>query len=101
MFPGFNCALVIKWKNTPVLWVRRNCVFLQAIQTAMQTKLTEILYSLRRNKKEFKINCIIPLNFLWALDNMAPFRKKKKNEICTCKTLFLFWPPGKFWATFR
>ena len=76
MFPGFNCALVIKWKNPPVLWGRRNCVFLQAIQTTMQIKLTEILYSLRRNKKEFKINCIIPLSFLWALDNMAPFRKK-------------------------
>ncbi|XP_031232583.1 rho GTPase-activating protein 20-like isoform X3 [Mastomys coucha] len=49
------------------------------------------------NKKWFKIKCIIPLNFLWVVDNVAPFRK---NEMCTCKTLFLLWPNGKFWATF-
>ena len=52
-----------------------------------------------RNKREFKIKCIIPLHLLWVVvDDVA---QRRKNEICTCKTLYLHCPNGHFWATFR
>ncbi|GAB1303367.1 Predicted gene 1527 [Apodemus speciosus] len=50
------------------------------------------------NKKKFKIKYIIPLNNLWAVDNVELVRK---NETCPCKNLFLFWPDGNFLASFR
>ncbi|NP_001028651.1 uncharacterized protein LOC385263 isoform X2 [Mus musculus] len=51
------------------------------------------------NKREFKIKCIIPLHLLWVVvDDVA---QRRKNEICTCKTLYLHCPNGHFWATFR
>ncbi|GAB1287383.1 Predicted gene 1527 [Apodemus speciosus] len=49
------------------------------------------------NKKKFKIKYIIPLNNLWAIDNVELVRK---NETCPCKNLFLFWPDGNFWPPF-
>lgn len=49
---------------------RKKCVFLQAIPTTMQIKLTEIFVSLPRKKKRFKIKCIIPVNVLCAVDDV-------------------------------
>ncbi|GAB1303356.1 Predicted gene 1527 [Apodemus speciosus] len=53
---------------------------------------------LNLNKKKFKIKCIIPLNNLWAGDNVE---KVRKTETSPCKKLFLFWPDGNFLASFR
>ncbi|GAB1303365.1 Predicted gene 1527 [Apodemus speciosus] len=50
------------------------------------------------NKKRFKIKCILPLNNLWAVDNVELV---KKNQTCPCKNIFLFWPDGNFLASFR
>lgn len=80
-----------------MLWGRKNWVFLQAIPTTMQIKLTEIIVSLSRNKNRFKIKYIIPLNYLCAVDDEDLGKEKEK---CTCKTIYLFWPTGNFLATF-
>ncbi|XP_052025515.1 rho GTPase-activating protein 20-like, partial [Apodemus sylvaticus] len=57
-----------------------------------------LVVSSNLNKKKFKIKLIIPLNNLWAVDNVELVRK---NEFSLCKNLFLFWPDGSFLASFR
>ncbi|XP_052036944.1 rho GTPase-activating protein 20-like [Apodemus sylvaticus] len=57
-----------------------------------------LVVSSNLNKKKFKIKFIIPLNNLWAVDNVELVRK---NEFSLCKNLFLFWPDGNFLASFR
>ncbi|GAB1287486.1 Predicted gene 1527 [Apodemus speciosus] len=52
-------------------------------------------------KRKFKIKYIIPLNYLCAVDDVDVVNLVRINEICTCKTLALFWPTGNFLATFR
>nr|XP_034343616.1 uncharacterized protein LOC117696759 [Arvicanthis niloticus] len=49
-------------------------------------------------KKKFKIKCIIPLNNLWAVDDVILYRG---NKNCSSKTLFLLRPTENFFATFR
>ncbi|XP_052036946.1 rho GTPase-activating protein 20-like [Apodemus sylvaticus] len=51
-------------------------------------------------KRKFKIKHIIPLQYLCAVDNMDIINLVRINEICTCRTLALFWPTGMFLATF-
>lgn len=67
----------------------------------MQIKVTEIFVSLSRKKRKVKIKYIIPLNYLCAMDDVDIVNLVRINEICTCKTLALFWPTGSFLATFR
>lgn len=64
----------------------------------LSIKLTEIFDSLSRNKKKFKIKCIISLYYLRVLDDVDLV---ENNTACTCKTLDLFWPTGNVVATFR
>lgn len=98
IYPGLDCAWVVKQRSPPLPWGKKNWVFLQVIPTTMQTKLTEILDSLPRRKKRFKIKCIIPLKHLWVLDD---FYLLGKGKMCTCKTLYLYWPTGNCIAKFR
>nr|XP_034357384.1 rho GTPase-activating protein 20-like [Arvicanthis niloticus] len=56
-----------------------------------------LVVSSNLKKKKFKIKCIIPLKNLWAVDDVI-FYRGNKNYSST--TLYLFWPDGKFFATF-
>uniref|UniRef100_UPI00402BF1B3 rho GTPase-activating protein 20-like n=1 Tax=Arvicanthis niloticus TaxID=61156 RepID=UPI00402BF1B3 len=56
-----------------------------------------LVVSSNLKRKKFKIKCIIPLNNLWAMDDVFLFRKK---ENCTSKTLFFSWSTGNFFAMF-
>ncbi|XP_031232535.1 rho GTPase-activating protein 20-like [Mastomys coucha] len=57
-----------------------------------------LVVSSNLNKKKSKIKCIIPLYYLWAVDDVDLV---ENNTACTCKTLYLFWPTGNVVATFR
>ncbi|XP_063138958.1 rho GTPase-activating protein 20-like isoform X3 [Rattus norvegicus] len=57
-----------------------------------------LVVSTNLTKKKFKIKCIIPLNYLWVVDDVELVRA---NQTCTCKTIFFYWATGNALATFR